>query len=145
MMDTNSELLNYIHQNSEMGEDTIHQLIGITDDAAFKSMLQSQYKEYHTINGITEQKLKARQKEAKNISPLTKATTYMTINLNTLLNKKPCHLSEMLIQGSTMGVIDITKKINQYQMTADKETIELAGSLLSIEQRNIEECKKYLQ
>jgi hypothetical protein len=29
-------------------------------------------------------------------------------------------------------------------MTADKEAIDLAGSLLSIEQRNIEECKKYL-
>lgn len=145
MMDSNSELLNYIHQNSEMGKDTIHQLMGITNDVGFKSMLQSQYREYNTINNITEQKLKARHREAKDISPLTKASSYISINLNTLMNKKPCHISEMLIQGSTMGVIDITKKINEYQMTADKEVIDLAGSLLSIEQRNIEECKKYLQ
>ncbi len=145
MMDSNSELLTYIHQNSEMGKDTIHQLMGIVHDAGFNSMLQSQYKEYNSINNITEQKLKARRKEAKDINPLTKATSYMSINLNTLLNKKPCHISEMLIQGSTMGVIDITKKINAYQMTADKDVIDLAGSLLCIEQRNIEECKKYLQ
>jgi hypothetical protein len=41
----------------------------------------------------------------------------------------------MIIQGSTMGVIDITRKINEYQMTADKDVIDLASSLLNIEEK----------
>ena len=145
MMDSNSELLTYIHKNAEMGKDTISHLMNITSDIGFKSMLQSQYREYNAINNISEKKLKVRQKEARDINPVTKASSYLSINLNTLMNKTPSHLSEMLIQGSTMGVIDISKKINEYQLTADKDVMELANSLLGIEQRNIDECKKYLQ
>lgn len=144
MMDSNSELLTYIHQNSEMGKDTLRQLMGVTNDPGFGLLLQSQFSEYNAINNMSEIKLRARHKEPKDLSPLTKASAYLSINLNTLTNKKPSHLSEMLIQGSTMGVIDITRKINDYQLTADKDVIDLADKLLSIEQRNIEECKRYL-
>ncbi len=144
MMDSNSELLTYVHQNSEMGKDTLRQLIGMTNDPGFQLLLQSQFSEYNAVNNISEQKLRARDKEAKDIGPLTKASAYMSINLNTMINRKPSHLSEMIIQGSTMGVIDITRKIGEYQMTADKDVIDLAGSLLNIEEKNIEECKKYL-
>ena len=144
MMDSNSELLTYIHQNSEMGKDTLRQLIGVTNDPGFQLLLQSQFSEYNAVNNISAQKLKARHKEAKDINPLTKASAYLSINLNTLANKKPSRLSEMIIKGSTMGVIDITRKINEYQMTADKDVVDLAGTLLNIEEKNIEECKKYL-
>lgn len=144
MMDSNSELLTYIHQNSEMGKDTLRQLMGVTNDPGFSTLLQSQFSEYNAVNNISERKLRARHKDAKDIGPLSKATATISINLNTLVNKQPSHISEMLIQGSTMGVIDITKKINEYQMTADKDVIDLASSLLRIEEKNIEECKKYL-
>jgi len=60
------------------------------------------------------------------------------------VNKTPSHISEMLIQGSTMGIIDITKKIKEYP-NVDKEILDLANKLLKLEQNNVEECKKYLQ
>lgn len=46
------------------------------------------------------------------------------INLNTLVNKTSSHISEMLIQGSTMGIIDITKRIKEYP-NANKEILEV--------------------
>ncbi len=144
MMDSNSELLTYIHQNSEMGKDTLRQLMGMTNDPGFNLLLRSQFSEYNAVGSISERKLKEHHKEARDIGPLTKASAYLSINLNTLTNKKPSHISEMIIQGSTMGVIDITRKINEYQMTADKDVIDLASNLLNIEEKNIEECKKYL-
>lgn len=49
----------------------------------------------------------------------------------------------MLIQGSTMSIIDITKKIKEYS-TADNKILALANKLFEFEQRNVEECKKYL-
>ena len=65
------------------------------------------------------------------------------INLKTLANKSPSHISEMLIQGSTMGIIDLTKKLKEYA-EADQEILSLANKLLKLEQNNVEECKKYL-
>ena len=143
-MNGNVELLNYIHQNSEMGQDTIKQLVGISKDEEYKKMLQSQLEEYKMIYDTTDEKIKELNKQAKDINVFSKASTYFMVNLNTLVNKTQSHISEMLIQGSTMGIIDITKKIKEYP-NADKEILDLANKLLKLEQNNVEECKKYLQ
>lgn len=142
-MNGNIELLNYIHQNSEMGQNTLNQLIGIVEDNSFKEVLQSQFNEYKKIFDLSEEKIKEQNKEAKEINTFSKISTYMMINLKTLTNKSPSHISEMLIQGSTMGIIDITKKINEYN-SANKEILDLADNLLKFEQNNIEELKKFL-
>lgn len=52
------------------------------------------------------------------------------------MNKSPSHISEMMIRGSTMGIVDITKKIKEYD-DADKVILNLANDLLKFEQRNI--------
>lgn len=142
-MDANVEFLNYIHQNAQMGQDTLKQLIGITKDEEYKKMLQSQFNEYKNIFDLAENKLKQYNKEAKDINIFSKVSTYIMINLNTLTNKTSSHISEMLIQGSTMGIVDITKKIKEYPQ-ADKEIVDLANKLLAFEQSNVEECKKFL-
>ena len=142
-MDGNVELLNYIHQNAEMGEDTIEQLLGIARNDEFKNMLRSQLDEYKMIDDMANDKLKELGKSPKDIGAITKARTYMAINLKTMTNKSPSNISQMMIQGSTMGIIDITKKMKEYS-DADKEVMDLAQRLLAFEQRNVDECKKYL-
>ena len=97
------------------------------------------------MSNISEKKLRTRDVQAKDVSPLAKTVSTLSINLNTLADKTPSHISEMLIRGSTMGVIDMTKKINEYAPSADRDILELAQNLLSFEQRNIEECKRFLQ
>jgi hypothetical protein len=142
-MDGNIELLNYIYQNSEMGKDTLTQLIKMTTDENFKSNLQSQLNEYNSIFNEADEKLKSNNKESKSIGTLTKVSTYISINFNTLINKTPSHMAEMLIQGSTMGIIDITKKIKEYK-SQDQTILGLANKLLQFEQKNIDELKKFL-
>ena len=140
----NVELLNYIHQNSEMGLDTIKHLIDIAKDEGFKKTLQSQLEEYQSVYDNTNKKLQEFNKEAKNSSMFSKASSYIMINLNTVANKTPSHISEMLIKGSTLGIVDITKKMKEYRY-ADQEILDLATKLLRFEEHNVEECKKYLQ
>lgn len=142
-MNGNVELLNYIYQNAEMGKSTISQLIDISPDEEYKKLLQSQLQEYTSIYESADKKLKEINKEAKNINTFLKVQTYIMINLKTLVDKSPSHISEMLIQGSTMGIIDLTKKLKEYD-GADQEILSLANKLLQFEQNNVEECKKYL-
>jgi len=143
-MNGNVELLNYIYQNAEMGKNTIGQLIDISQDEEYERLLQSLLQEYTSIYDSTDKKLKELNKEAKNINSFSKASTYAMINLKTLANKSSSHISEMLIQGSTMGIIDLTKKLKEY-VDADQEILALANQLLKLEQNNVEECKKFLQ
>lgn len=142
-MDENVELLNYIYQNAGMGIDTISQLLGIVEDDEYKGMLQSQYNEYKTISDTADEKLKQHNKEGKDNSVYNKISSYIMINVKTLKDKTPSHISEMLIQGSTMGIIAITQKINSYKNT-EPDIMELAKRLLKFEEDNVEQCKKYL-
>jgi hypothetical protein len=142
-MNGNAELLNYIHQNSEMGIETINQLMSIVRDEEYKKLLQSQYNEYKSIYDAVNLKFAQLKKEAKDISTFSKVTSYIMININTLTDKSPSHISEMLIRGSTMGIVEITKNINEYK-DADPEILAFANRLLMFEQQNVEECKKFL-
>ena len=139
----NSEFINYIHQNSQMGQNTIKQLITITEDDGFKTILENQFNEYKNIYEQSAQLLSETDKESKSISPITKISTYIMINMKTLNDKSPSHIAQMLIQGSTMGIIDITKKLKVYKDTEPK-ILELGNRLLQFEQASIEELKKYL-
>lgn len=137
------ELLNYIYQNAEMGQDTINQLIKITDDQTFRNNLESQFNEYRNIFNLADAKLKEVNKESKGIGTLTKVTTYISLNINTLINKTPSHISEMLIRGSTMGIIDITKKMKEYK-ESEKSILDIADRLLKFEQQSINDLKAFL-
>ena len=142
-MNGNVELLNYIHQNSEMGKVTLKQLIAMVKDEDLKKTLESELNEYKSIFDLSDTELNEINKEAKGINGLAKISSYIMINLNTLRDKTPCHISEMLIQGSTMGIIDITKKLKEYK-DADKKILDLGNKLLQFEQQNVEELKKFL-
>ena len=142
-MDSNIEFLNYIYQNSEMGKDTIKQLLGITQDEAFKKALESQLREYSEIYDITNNKIKQAERTSKGIGTMTKMRTYVMINLDTLIDKTPSHIAEMMIQGSSMGIIDVTKKLKEYKDAA-QDISALGDRLLKFEQQNVEEMKKFL-
>ncbi len=143
-MDKNVEFLNYIYQNAEMGKNTLSQLIDITEDDNYKELLKSHLITYITIYDNTEKELQEINKKAKGINIFPKSSTSTMINLKTMLNKSPSHISEMLIQGSTMGIIDMTKKLKEYN-NVKGYVLSIANELLTFERNSIEEYKKYLQ
>ncbi len=142
-MDGNTELLNYIYQNSQMGIKTIEQLLDIVEDKEFTMHLQTQLEEYKKLNQAAIQMLQERGHEEKEIGNMEKISAYISINMKTLTDKTPSHISEMLIQGSTMGTIDASKNIKKYA-SADSSILKLAEKLLKTEEDNIEQLKKFL-
>ena len=142
-MNGNAELLNFIYQNSQMGVDTIKQLIGIVEDEEFKKHLQSQYNEYQKIHTTAKSLLNQNGFDEKGISTLAKIKTYLVLNMQTMTNKTPSHIAEMLIIGSNMGVIDAVKNIKKYA-GAEQKILDLMQKLLKFEENNIQQLKKFL-
>ena len=142
-MTENAEMLNYVHQNSQMGVDTLSQLVKIVKNDDFNSELNKQLNQYQGIYDKTEQLMTNSKEETKGISPISKAMGYMSIGVQTLNDKSPSHIAGMMIQGSTMGVIDITKNIKKYP-DIKPEIKNLSNDLLKLEQDNIEKLKVYL-
>lgn len=144
-MNENVEMLNYIYKNAQMGQHSINHLLEIIEnDSKLKNLLDNQFMEYKTIFDTAEKSLNELGHEGKGNSKIQKFETYMMIDIKTLTNKSSDHVAEMLIQGSTMGIIQITRRLKDYSGSIDKNVQKLAEKLLSIEQHNVEECRKFL-
>lgn len=142
-MNGNAELLNFVYQNSQMGVDTIKQLIGIVENESFKKHLEAQFKEYKEINLAAQKALNENGYDEKGISALDKIKTYLMINMQTLTDKSPSHISEMLIIGSNMGVVNAVKNMKKYK-AAEADIIALMKRLLEFEENNIQQLKEFL-
>lgn len=139
----NAELLNFVYKNSQMGVTTIKQLIGIVEDNDFKKHLESQFNEYQEIHKAAQESLNENGYDEKGIGALDKIKTYWMINMETLMDKTPSHISEMLIIGSNMGIIKAVKDLKKYK-NAEPCIITLMERLLRFEENNVQQLKKFL-
>lgn len=142
-MSQTTDLLNFIHQNAEMGQGTIERISKMVSDHSLKDTLEPQLEEYRRMCIASEALLSAQKADVKGVNPMAKASAYLKMNANVMADKTPSHISEMLIEGSTMGIVDITKKLNEYK-DADAGVVALGKALLKQEQNNIDRLKKHL-
>ena len=133
-------LLNDVFQNAQMGVDSTQRLIELAEDKPFQSVLIAQRNRYQDIYDRT---LQLSDQELKGKKTLQKLSSTMMINFQTIKDKTPSHLAGMMIQGNTMGVIDMTKSLRENQ-AADSPVLGLAQDLLSMQKSNIDEMKPYL-
>lgn len=142
-MDQNVEMLNYIYQNAEMGINTIKQILKESEDLKFRDVLKEQLNDYVYVVNKADTLLNFEGRLPKGIDVMPKVMSYLKIKVDTLRDNTSSHIAEMMINGSTMGVTDITKNLNKYD-DIDDNIKDLASRLLKIEQDNIEALKPFL-
>lgn len=138
----NDELLGVIHKNAEMGLLTVPRIIEKSNDLEFSKCLYNKEKEYSRIFDATKQAAEnGFDKDAK-LGTFEKLRTEIMIDINTAVNASVSHLAEMMVVGSTMGVVDLTRKLREADSTPRAR--DLAADLINIEERSIEELKRFL-
>ncbi len=143
-MNADAELLNFIYQNSQMGVETIGQLLSISEDDSFKDHLSKELQEYKQIHEKARELLNQHGLKEKDISTMEKIMAYLAIDMKTFVDKTPSHMAEMLILGGTRGIIDCIKRIRQYEGEAKEDIISLMNHLLEVEENHLDRLKKVL-
>ncbi len=143
-MDVNAEFLNEIRQNAEMGQNTLDKLLEVVTDVPFRQVLQGQFQEYKQIFDDATTQLRTMQAEIQAPGKLQKWQTDMMISLKTARDKTPDHIAEMLMQGNVMGMIQVTRRLKQYENRSTPQVCGLADKLLKTEQQNLEQCRGFL-
>ncbi|MCI7812593.1 MAG: hypothetical protein SO016_07985 [Lachnospiraceae bacterium] len=143
-MDANEELLNFVYQNSQMGIDTLRQMLEISEDEKMNEYLEGQKRGYIELHKKAKQFLSENGTDEKGLSMMEKMKTYWMINMQTIRDKSSSHIADMLIKGSTMGINEAVKKINDYEGKAKKEYVDLMKRLQKFEEGNIERLKEFL-
>lgn len=126
-----------------MGVHTLEQLIDIVEDEEFKRHLESQYREYQDIHRAAKEALNKNGYDEKGIGAFDKIKTYLMINIQTLTDRSASHISEMLIIGSNMGIINAIKNLKKYK-DAEPDIKNLMERLLRFEENNIQQLKAFL-
>lgn len=145
-MNENEEILEYIYQTSNMGMESTKDLINSLKgkDNKIKKLVEEIEKIYEKYARETEKLLNKKDLKAKPIGMMAKAMSKMSINKEIISDNSDSNIADMLIQGLTMGNLELTKHIDNYEKTADKKIINLAKSLKKFGEEYIEKLKVYL-
>ncbi|MEG0178844.1 MAG: hypothetical protein RR573_04460 [Oscillospiraceae bacterium] len=137
-------LLNEITQNADMGRATITQLLGDVENEQMKQHLHKELATYEDIGKRASAMLAVNGKTPKQQSAVAKLGAKVNITMNTLADKSPRHMSEMLMQGCQMGVTSITEALKDYAGDANDGAVALAQRLQKAENDYEGELKKFL-
>ncbi|NLK38637.1 MAG: hypothetical protein GX303_00110 [Clostridiales bacterium] len=141
----NTDLYRHIYKNAEMGYDTIAKLLSKVTDDRFRAELTMQMEGYKRISDMAASRLKSINQPPKPISIAKKLPVRAGIAVNTLFDRSVSHIAEMMINGSSMGIVEITKKLNSVNLRdCEEEALNLGRDVAGFEQQNIERLKSYL-
>ncbi len=145
-MNENEELLNYIYETANMGMQSTKDLINALKgkDNKIKKLLPEIEKNYEKYSKETEKILNKNDLKAKPIGVMAKTMSKMSITKEMMNDNSDSNIADMLIQGLTMGNLELTKHIDNYENTADKKIIELAKSLRKFGEEYIQKLKTFL-
>lgn len=143
MEDQTQKLLQSIVENARTGLDACDQLIEKTKDAAVRDELMTQRAQYQGFAQDAERALYAAggQPHAKN--PLSRVGMWMGLQMNTLTDASASHIAEIAIQGTTMGVIGMTRDRAQLP-DADANAQGIASNFITTQQQAIDALKGFL-
>lgn len=139
----NISILDEIHKGAKMGMDSISFISEKVGDENFKDNLSFQYNEYGNVVNQVNEIYKKYGTIPKEINAMTETMTWTGIQMNTIKDKSNSHIADMLIQGTTMGIIKGRQLLNQ-NPNADEQIKQILDGFVKMQENNVEKLKTFL-
>lgn len=138
------QLLNTVSEAADMAKESTQQVLEKTNDGTLKNKLQAQLKIHSDTCNKIEKMMHFDNVKAKHASSISKFQAQIVSKMKTLTtDDRTSTIAEMVIQGTTMGVTEITKELHNYQGT-NLEIKTLAQQYLESLEKIIVEMKPFL-
>ena len=141
-MDRNEALIQEVYKNTKMGHYSIIDLIDRASDPKFRSEMTSQLERYRNYSEEASRRLQERGLKPNEIGTTAKLGAKLGMAFNTMLDTTTSHLAELMINGATMGIIDLEKKLNDGGYSSDAKN--LAEDVVKFEKSTVERLGQYL-
>ena len=142
-MNQTIQLLRDVVRNARTGRDAVEQLMKKTAEGGMKDELMRERRDYDDARQAGEQALRGAGGEEAPENPLSKVGMWAGLEMETLADRSDAHIAEIVIQGATMGVIEMTKALNTYD-GADPGARNLASRFVVSQSEAIERQKQFL-
>ena len=142
-MNNEEYILTEVNKGIKMGMDSISNISDKVQDNQLKQDLQYQYNKYNEILNKVNNELSKYGEFPQELNPMQKAMGWVMIEWNTMSDKSDSKISEMMLQGINMGIIEGVKLLHQ-NPNCETETKNILSEFVKFQENTVEQLKKYL-
>lgn len=144
MKNEDLNILDEINKGATMGMDAIAFVSDKVDDQQFKGVISGEYDKYKEISErVNDLYSDYSDKKPHETNQFNKAMTWYGIQMKTMSDSSTSKLSELLMQGTNMGIIEGRRLINQ-NPDAASNVKSILHEFVTMQEDSVETLKKYL-
>ena len=142
-MNETIQLLQDVVRNARTGEAAAAQLLDKVADPGMRGELSVERERYRAAAREAERALSQSGGVPEPVGMMQRAGMWLGTQMNTLTDTSNAHIAEMVIQGATMGVIEMTRARNSCP-DADGRASGIASRFIVMQNDIIDRQKAYL-
>lgn len=145
MDNQNLNILDEVNKGATMGMNAISFVSDkVSDDSNFKQVLDTEYNKYEDISKrVNNLYSNYSDKEPHETNAMNKMMTWYGIQMKTITDSTTSKLSELLMQGTNMGIIEGRRLLNQNNNAA-QDVKDILNEFVVMQEDSVETLKKYL-
>ncbi len=144
MENQNLNILDEVNKGATMGMNAISYVSDKASDDNFKQVLNTEYNKYRDISRrVNNLYSNYSDKEPHETNAMNKMMTWYGIQMKTMTDSTTSKLSELLMQGTNMGIIEGRRLINQNNNAAE-DVKNILNDFVVMQEDSVETLKKYL-
>ena len=137
-------VLDEVNKGATMGMDAISYVSEKVSDDRFKEVLEIEYNKYKDISErVNNLYSNYSNKQPHETNAMNKMMTWYGIQMKTMTDDTTSKLSELLMQGTNMGIIEGRRLLNQNN-DADSDVKNILNDFVVMQEDSVETLKKYL-
>ena len=138
------DILNYVYKNAKMGSDSTNTLLKSLEnkDNKITEVVNDILNSYNTFLKQSESLLKSMNEKGKGFSHFTNISADMGIKMQVLKDNSDSAIADMLINGLTMGEIEMTKMFSCFDENVDRDIKKLIRDFKDFQTNAIDKLKK---
>ena len=144
MENQNLNILDEVNKGATIGMDAINYISEKVTDNEFKGVLDTEYNKYKKISErVNNLYSNYSNKEPHETNVMNKMMTWYGIQMRTITDDTTSKLSELLMQGTNMGIIEGRRLINE-NADAASDVKKILNDFVVMQEDSVETLKKYL-
>ena len=144
MEEKNLKILKEIHKATKMGMDSISFVAEKLDDNKLKDNLSFQYTQYGQVMDRVNKLYENYGEIPEDKNVMNTIMGWTGVQMNTMADKSTSHIAEIMIEGTTMGIIEGRKLMNNDADQASKDVKDLLNNFVTFQENNVDQLKKFL-
>ena len=138
------ELLAELYRNCQLALQSIANILPETTEGKIRDEILAEHDEYEQFSGRIALLAKDKNIQLKEPNFMKKAMMWGSIKMSTLTDNSHQHITEMMIQGTVMGVTALKTTLGDVRDGVEQDIVSLAEELLQAEEKFEERLKALL-